>query len=63
MKTTTTVMQQISRAASLLDDPLVSASDLDLEVLAAQVANRNAPELGRQLIAELQARMWARSAA
>lgn len=60
METTTTVMQQITQAASLLDDPLVSATDLDLEVLAAQVANRNAPELAREVIAELQARKWAK---
>lgn len=63
MQTTANVMQQVSQAKSLLDDPLVSASDLDLEVLAAQLGNRNAPELAREVIAEMTARQWAKVAA
>lgn len=63
METTKHVMQQVRQAKCLLDDPLTSASDLDLEVLAAQSSHHSAPELERQVIAEMTARMWARSAA
>lgn len=63
METTQHVMSDIAQAKNLLDDPLVSATDLDLEVLAAQLAHKPSHELARQVIAEMKARKWAKVAA
>ena len=63
METISHVMTEIEQARTLLDDPLVRATDLDLEVLAAQLNHKPDYKLACQVIAELKARQWAKVAA